>query len=311
MPRRPRSLVEGGCYHVFARGNQKRAVFRDDEDRRWFLTRLWTVEAESSTIHVGHCLMGNHFHLILIPERASLSRVMHRVLGPYAQWFNRRHAQVGHLFQDRFGSTLLESEVAVLWALRYVHRNPVAAGLVRRAVHWKWSSLRDHLLRRPPDYLVEGARLVRSYVSDDPDFAIADLGSSAETETGADRDAGMPTGRTVGTRTAEGLRVASAAGTRVVGMERLAALAGRVARNYGIKSVTSLRGPARDPRLVAARREFCRLALEESGLASADVAAYLGRSPGQVRRSVRDAVPASPSPSPLPRGDDAGGGVEL
>ena len=148
MPRGPRKLVPDGCYHVFARGNQRRAVFHDDEDRRWFLERLWRVEKETSTAHVGHCLMGNHIHLIVLPGTASLSRLVHRVLGPYAQWFNRRHAQVGHLFQDRFGSTILESEEAILWALRYVHRNPVEAGIVRRAAAWRWSSLRDHLLRR-------------------------------------------------------------------------------------------------------------------------------------------------------------------
>ena len=282
MPRGPRRLVPEGCYHVFARGNQRRAVFHDDEDRRWFLARLWRVEKETATMHVGHCLMGNHIHLIVIPGTASLSLVIHRVLGPYAQWFNRRHAQVGHLFQDRFGSTVLESEEAILWALRYVHRNPVEAGIVRRAAAWRWSSLRDHLLRSPPDYLRAGAVLVRGFVSDDPEEAIADMAVSAESTVG---DLG---GAARVVETLERMRGAD----RHSGHARRALrdLEQRIARLYGLRDPAVIRGSGRDFRTAAARRSFCRAAMRERPHSAAEVAALLGRTAGQVRRLARDGL---------------------
>lgn len=290
VPRRARVVVKGAYYHVFSRGNQRRCVFRDDEDRRWFLGRLWRVERETRAIHLAHCLMGNHFHLIVRPGAPGLSRLLHGVLGPYAQWFNRRHGQVGHLFQDRFGSTVLDTEEALLWAVRYVHRNPVEAGLVRRASEWKWSSHRDHLQKMVPDYLESGARVVRRLISDDEDAAIADLDVSVNSPVGASKP---PLRSTIRSLDGPAPSAGELAAREVaeVARARLRSLAGLLARAHRLEHAAGIVGTSHDPGVQAARRELCFRALRVHRLPVGQIAEFLGTSVGQVRRLARQSRP--------------------
>jgi putative transposase len=117
-----------GCwYHVTVRGNERRAVFRDDTDRRHFQELLGeSVERFRLLIH-AYVLMNNHYHLLLQTREANLSRAMQWLGVGYTVWFNRRHGRVGHLFQGRFGAVVLE-ETAAGEVSRYVHLNPVRVG---------------------------------------------------------------------------------------------------------------------------------------------------------------------------------------
>ena len=124
MARPLRVDVPGGWYHVTARGNERKAVFRDDEDRGRFLERVEElVERFELAVH-GYVLMDNHYHLLVETPRANLSAVMQWLGVSYTGAFNRRHRRVGHLFQGRFRSVLLD-EAAVAEVSRYVHLNPV------------------------------------------------------------------------------------------------------------------------------------------------------------------------------------------
>jgi putative transposase len=142
MPRGPRLLAPGAIYHVTARGNRRQEVFTDAAERAFFLRLLSDVAVRHHWRCGGYCLLSNHFHLLVETPVASedLSAGMHRLNGRYAQAFNELHEVDGHLFQGRFGSTLIESEGHLLEVVRYIFLNPVRAGVCGTPDDWPWSS---------------------------------------------------------------------------------------------------------------------------------------------------------------------------
>ena len=153
MPRLPRINVPGGVYHVIARGNNRAAIFHDPSDRQFFLERLAFCRRRFRFFLYAYCLMGNHFHLALELGSESLSRIMHALLFLYSQRFNRRYDRVGHLFQGRFGSRLVQKDKYLTALLRYIHDNPVRAGLVATPESYVWSSARYYQSGTGPDWL--------------------------------------------------------------------------------------------------------------------------------------------------------------
>lgn len=145
MPRPLRLLIPGGLYHVTARGNERRAIFRDDADRERFLGVLAAVAVESGWQVLAYCLMENHFHLLVLTPEPNLNAGMHKLNGRYAQWFNRRHGRVGHLFQGRYGAKLVRTESQLHATIRYIIRNPVRSGCCEHLRVWEWSSHRATL----------------------------------------------------------------------------------------------------------------------------------------------------------------------
>jgi REP element-mobilizing transposase RayT len=145
--------AEGAVYHVIARGNERKAVFRDDRDRQEYLDRLIRCRERFGLRVLAFCLMGNHLHLAVERGPTKLSRVMLALQSAYTQWFNRRHGRVGHLFQGRYKAFLIEKDRYLLALVRYIHRNPLEAGLATRAEDYAWSSDRYYRLRKPPDWL--------------------------------------------------------------------------------------------------------------------------------------------------------------
>jgi REP element-mobilizing transposase RayT len=129
----------GAVYHVTSRGNARNAVFLDDADRREILETLSDVIERYAWICHAHCLMTNHYHLLIEMPAGGLSRGMQLLNGVYTQWFNHRPQRVGHLFQGRYKAILFEKESYLLELARYVVLNPVRAGMVRTARDWPWS----------------------------------------------------------------------------------------------------------------------------------------------------------------------------
>ena len=144
MARPLRIEYPGAVYHVTSRGNDRREVFRDDEDRALFLDVLGRTVARWQWVVHAYCQMGNHYHLLVETPRPNLSRGMRQLNGEYTQAFNRRHRRVGHLFQGRFKAILVEKETHLLELCRYVVLNPVKARGMRvaRPEDWPWSSYR-------------------------------------------------------------------------------------------------------------------------------------------------------------------------
>jgi putative transposase len=142
MVRPLRLEYPGALWHVTSRGNERSPIFRDDEDRRLFLSVLSDVVKRCAWKVHAYVLMGNHYHLLLETPEANLSRGMHRLNAVYSQKFNMRHERVGHLMQGRFKAILVEKERHLLELVRYVVLNPVRAGLARDAAEWPWSNYR-------------------------------------------------------------------------------------------------------------------------------------------------------------------------
>jgi REP element-mobilizing transposase RayT len=140
MARPLRLEFAGAVYHITARGNLKQAVFVREGDYRAFLSILNDVQEGRGWLIYAYCLMANHYHLLLETPGANLSAGMHYLNGVYAQAFNRRHGSVGHVFQGRFKSILVDKESHALELSRYIPLNPVRAGIVRHPAQWKWSS---------------------------------------------------------------------------------------------------------------------------------------------------------------------------
>jgi putative transposase len=144
MARRLRDEVPGFSYHLTQRGNQKMWIFHDDVDRRVYLKLLVQQCGEQRVRIWAYSLMGNHVHHIAVPDKErALSRAFKRIFGEYARYYNTRYVKTGHVFQGRFKSTILD-ERHLANAVAYVERNPVRAGMVRRAEDYVWSSARAH-----------------------------------------------------------------------------------------------------------------------------------------------------------------------
>lgn len=156
MPRQPRRDAPGALQHVMVRGIEKRAIFRDDVDRRDFVARLERLLPEEDFDCLAWVLMTNHVHLLLKTGNTPLSRLMARLGTGYAAGFNRRHGRAGHLFQNRFHSVLVESDAHLEILVCYVHLNPLRSGLVRRVAElerYPWSGYPALMGRSPCGFL--------------------------------------------------------------------------------------------------------------------------------------------------------------
>ena len=149
MARPLRIEYPGAVYHVTSRGNARRKIYLDDEDREMFLATLAWVGERFGWICHSYCLMGNHFHLLIETPKPNLSLGMRQLNGVYTQRFNRRHKKAGHLFQGRFKAILVERDSYLLELARYIVLNPVRAKMVNRPEHYAWSSYRPTLGTAP------------------------------------------------------------------------------------------------------------------------------------------------------------------
>jgi REP-associated tyrosine transposase len=131
MPRQARLDAAGVLHHVMARGIERGVIFRDDRDRDDFLVRLSELASKRAWIIYAWSLMSNHFHLLVRTGKAPLSRNMRVLMSGYAGYFNRSHNRHGHVFQNRYKSTVCEEETYFLELVRYLHLNPMRAKIVK------------------------------------------------------------------------------------------------------------------------------------------------------------------------------------
>lgn len=142
MPRKARITSNSGLYHIVARGNGKQILFEDDEDYERFLDTLKRYRDEEHFEIIAYCLMDNHFHLLLHADKG-LDRIMKKISGSYAFYFNEKYARSGHLFQDRYSSEPIDDDRYLLAVVRYIHNNPLKAGIASRE-EYPWSSWHEY-----------------------------------------------------------------------------------------------------------------------------------------------------------------------
>jgi putative transposase len=162
MARQRRIQLPGLIRHVMSRGNGRMHIFLDDVDYRHFVYLLGDVVEEYNIECWNYCAMPNHYHATLRPRAPNLSDAVKRLNSVYAQWWNRRHAHVGHVFQGRFKDQVVQREGYLQALCRYVALNPVRAGLVPHPSDWAWSSYAATVGVRPvPAFLAVSSVLAQ------------------------------------------------------------------------------------------------------------------------------------------------------
>ena len=141
MPRKPRPLVDNGCYHLIARGNNRQHLFQETSDFQRFLDLTARAKARHSSKLYHYCLMSNHIHLLLeVASGKDLPKFMQFLLQSYGRRFQKKIGHVGHVWQGRYKSPLVSQESYFLEAGRYIERNPLRAGMVQDLKDYPWSS---------------------------------------------------------------------------------------------------------------------------------------------------------------------------
>ncbi|KUO77472.1 MAG: hypothetical protein APF77_06320 [Clostridia bacterium BRH_c25] len=135
-----REEYKGGIYHVIAKGNNKEYIFKESVDKGYFIKQLKEYSKIMGYTVYGYVLMGNHYHLIIQTKDKKLQEIMHQINNKYSKYFNGKYNRVGHVFQGRYKAVLVQDERYILKLLRYIHQNPVRAGMCNRVSEYKWSS---------------------------------------------------------------------------------------------------------------------------------------------------------------------------
>jgi REP element-mobilizing transposase RayT len=141
MPRGARLDAPGTLHHVIIRGIERRKIVDDDNDRKNFISRMGDIAMDTGTAIYGWALMTNHAHILLRSSDAGLPTFMRRFLSGYAVTYNRRHKRYGHLFQNRYKSIICEEDPYFKELVRYIHLNPLRAGIVETLAkldRYKW-----------------------------------------------------------------------------------------------------------------------------------------------------------------------------
>ena len=144
MPRHARQKSKTGIYHVVMRGINRQTIFEDDEDNERFLETIKKYKAISGYKLYAYCLMCNHFHLLLKVEKEEIGTIIRRIAGSYVYWYNLKYRRSGHLFQDRYRRESVANDKYFMAVLRYIHNNPLKAGLCKELSEYRYSSYNDY-----------------------------------------------------------------------------------------------------------------------------------------------------------------------
>ena len=145
MPRKARNRAESGIYHIMLRGINQQQIFEDEEDNQKFLQILMECKEISEYKLLAYCLMGNHVHLLIQEGKEPLDHIFRRFGSRFVYWYNTKYRRVGHLFQDRFKSEPVDSDAYLITVIRYIHQNPVKAGICEKPEDYPYSSWQEYL----------------------------------------------------------------------------------------------------------------------------------------------------------------------
>jgi REP-associated tyrosine transposase len=315
MPRQPRLDAPGALHHVIGGGIERTSIFRTDRDRADFLNRLANQCLGGNLIVYAWCLLSNHFHLLVRTGREPLSRSMEKLLTGYVVNFNLRHQRTGHLFQNRYKSIICEDDPYLLELTRYIHLNPLRAGMVgdpEELNHYRWaghSAIMGRVEREWQDvetvlaYFGRGRGAVEKYEQ----FVREGIPQGRRPElVGGGLIRSLGGWSQVLSLKRKGIKVAS--DERILGREEfierllseaeareketlrlsrrvpdLATLTERIVKGEGIEE-SELRSGMRKKRVVRVRRMFCQLAVGKMGYPGAEVARFLGVTTSSVNR---------------------------
>lgn len=165
MAKKKRIWYPGAVYHITNRGNRRSDIFKDEEDYQVYLTILEQTMEKYPYVLYSYCLMTNHIHLQLETIDIEIWNIMRYINISYSKYFNNKYNFIGHLFQGRYKSELIESDTYNLEASRYIHLNPVKASMVDTPIEYKWSSYDIYMGNRESRIVTD--KKVLSYFKND------------------------------------------------------------------------------------------------------------------------------------------------
>ena len=145
MPRKARIRAESGIYHIMLRGINCQQIFEDEEDNEMFLQILRDNKEICGYRILAYCLMGNHLHLLMKEGTEGLEQTFKRIGAKFVYWYNAKYQRTGHLFQDRFKSEVVEDERYLCTVIRYIHQNPLKAGICTKLEDYPYSSYSEYI----------------------------------------------------------------------------------------------------------------------------------------------------------------------
>ena len=284
MARPPRVDIAGGLYHVAARGNERKAIFRDDYDRERYLIRLAECRTRLGFFLYAYCLMTNHVHLVIERGPIPLSRIMLNLHSFHGQKFNRRHDRVGHLFQGRYKAFLVDRDRYLFSLLRYVHLNPVKAKIVRDPARFRWSSDRFYRAGLGPAWLDLDRGL--SMLAPRRSAAVARYRGLFASVSGSEYEDARPVAAVIKGDEEFAGRVLRAAGLARWKRWSVEEVADAVAFAENVR-VDDLRGRRQNAGLSRKRAIAAYLARHEAGISIAEMARYLHRDESTLIKGIR------------------------
>lgn len=145
MPREARKKGSSGIYHIMLRGINRQTIFEDDEDKTRFLETIKKYKDQMKFQLYSYCLMNNHIHLLIKEKEEPISASIKRISSSYVYWYNMKYDRCGHLFQERFKSENVDHTAYFLTVLRYIHQNPLKAGLAKNVFESNWTSINEYI----------------------------------------------------------------------------------------------------------------------------------------------------------------------
>ncbi len=281
MPRHPRIHAPGLLYHLMVRGNNGQPTFLDQTDYDGFLKALRTTRGRYPFRLYAYALMPNHVHLLVEVGATPTGKLMQALLTAYVRAFNRRHRRRGHLFQGRYKAIVCDRDSYLLELVRYIHLNPVRAGLVQRPSEWAWSGHGEYLGRHRRGLLDPGP------VMEQLESPVRYEAFVREGRSGGYRAEWHPgeSAPFLGT-TAFVKQVLKEPGPLEPSRRRpLPVLWREAAKRAGV-SPEALRHGGRTRRVVEARDRFIQQAVWEAGIRASAVAAFLGCHPSNITRAL-------------------------
>ena len=292
MARKPRIEFEGAFYHVISRGNQRRKVFRAEKDYQRYLEIIADYKVRYKFALYGYALMSNHVHLLVETREIPLSKIMQGITQRYTAYSNKKYQTIGHLFQGRYKALLCDKDAYLLALIKYIHLNPVRAGMVKTAEEYPWSSHHLYAKRQKGGELLDtgkvlqmfsedvekGRKLYRAFMGDGVTIKKDDVYGAVDQRIVGDE------------RFADDIRERhelELANIRKAKAHTLEVIAGKIKESCGV-SLDELRRKGKD-RQSARARKLCALVAREYGYKGTEISRFLQKDPAVITRylSVR------------------------
>jgi REP element-mobilizing transposase RayT len=292
MARKPRIEYNGAFYHVITRGNQRQKIFKDKRDYTRYLLILGDYKDRYKYLLYAYVLMNNHVHLLIQTQEAPLSKILQGINQRYTIYFNKRYRTIGHLFQGRYKAILCDKDEYLLTLVKYIHLNPVRAGIVKSADKYEWSSHRFYIERADKEDIIinteqvlgmfsgkkaKARRLYRAYISEGQEVGKEDIYSTIDQRILGDE------------RFAE--KVGEKGKAEVISTKRLkeytlGEIAIGIEGEYGI-ALKEIRNKRKDSEIMMGRRLFSLVA-REYGYKGKEISGYIQKDPAVVTRYLRE-----------------------